>query len=135
MRRLRSWTVAVVGILVFVTFAFSCGRVDAGPESSIKASDLAARIASGTAPVILDVRTPDEFASGHISGAVNVPLNELADRLPGLELSPTQEIVVHCQRGPRAAKAETILRNSGYTNVRDLTGHMAEWRTGSYPLE
>jgi rhodanese-related sulfurtransferase len=103
--------------------------------AAIEPSDLAARIAAGTAPVILDVRTPDEFAAGHIPGAVNAPLSELADRLVGLKLSPTQEIVVHCQHSGRAAKAESMLLKSGYTNVRDLTGHMEAWRTGGYPLK
>jgi len=109
--------------------------VDAGPGTSIDPSELAGRIASGTAPVILDVRSPEAFAAGHIPGAVNVPLGEFANRLVGLELSPTQEIVVLCQRGGRAAKAESVLRDSGYTSVRDLKGHMAAWRAGGYPLK
>jgi len=92
-------------------------------------------MASGEAPVILDVRSPEEFASGHIPGAVNIPLNELSERLVALGLSPTDEVVVHCERGGRAEAAESILRESGYTGVRDLSGHMAAWRAGGYPLE
>jgi phage shock protein E len=134
MRMPRTSPARIVGILALAVLATSCAREDAGPKSAISPSELAAQISSDTAPVVLDVRTPEEFASGHIPGAVNVPLNELPGRLASLDLSPSQEIVVHCERGGRAAKAETLLRESGYTDVRDLTGHMEAWRAGGYPL-
>jgi phage shock protein E len=134
MRMPRTSPARIVGILALAVLATSCAREDAGPKSEIAPSELAAQISSDTAPVVLDVRTPEEFASGHIPGAVNVPLNELPGRLASLDLSPSQEIVVHCERGGRAAKAETLLRESGYTDVRDLTGHMEAWRAGGYPL-
>jgi rhodanese-related sulfurtransferase len=125
----------VIGLSVLIATALSCGQAVAEPGASIEPSELAARIASGKAPVILDVRTADEFAAGHIPGAINVPLDKLAERLAGLKLAPTQEIVVHCQHGGRAAKAESILRESGYTNLLDLSGHMEAWSKGGYPLK
>jgi phage shock protein E len=130
----RTTPARIVGILALAFLAASCAREEAGPKSSIEPSELASRISSHTAPVVLDVRTPEEFASGHIPGAVNVPLNELPGRLASLDLSPSQEVVVHCQHGGRAAKAESILREKGYTDVLDLTGHMEAWRAGGYPL-
>ena len=126
---------AACGMIVVLTVAASCGRKDVAPSASIEPSELAARISSKEAPFILDVRSPDEFASGHIPGAVNVPINELSERLPALGLSPKDEIVVHCERGGRAEVAESMLRESGYTAVRDLNGHMAAWRAGGYALE
>lgn len=125
----------IAGLLALVAAVPSCGGEEAAPESSIQPSELAARISSESAPVILDVRTADEFASGHIPGAVNVPQDELAERLAALDLAPASEIVVHCERGRRAAAARSLLRESGYTNVRDLSGHMEAWRAGGYPLE
>jgi len=59
---------------------------------------------------------------------------ELADRLSSLELPLDEEIVVHCEAGGRASMAEAVLREAGYTNVRDLTGHMRAWRDGGYPV-
>lgn len=126
----------VIILVALVAIASSCAREQAVPAgSSIEPSELASRIASGSAPTILDVRTPEEFAAGHIQGALNVPVNELPDRLASLKLSPSDEIVVHCQRGGRAASAESILRESGYTRIRDLSGHMEAWRSGGYPVE
>jgi len=104
------------------------------PEPSISPAELADRIAAESAPIVLDVRTPQEFAAGHIPGAVNIPHTELASRLSTLDFDPDQEIVVHCEQGGRASIAESILREGGYTRVRDLTGHMKAWRAGGYPV-
>jgi rhodanese-related sulfurtransferase len=122
-------------LLIALVAIAACARERAGAPGPIAPAELAARISSGSAPVILDVRTPEEFAAGHIPGARNVPVQELGDRLASLNLSPSQEIVVHCEKGGRAASAESILRDSGYTNVRDLSGHMSSWRAGNFPVE
>ena len=115
--------------------ALSCARGVIAPRTSIDPAELAKRVSKAGAPVILDVRTPEEFASGHIPGAVNVPLSDLKKRLDQLGLSPTTEVVVHCEGGGRAETAEEILREAGYKDVRDLSGHMAAWRDAGYPVE
>jgi rhodanese-related sulfurtransferase len=121
--------------LIALVMLVSCAREQAGGAAAIAPAELAARISSGTAPVILDVRTPEEFAAGHIPGARNVPVQELGEQLASLNLAPSQEIVVHCEKGGRAATAESLLRERGYENVRDLTGHMQSWRAEKLPLE
>ena len=124
-----------LGIFAALAVAASCARVDAEPGAAIEPSELAARIAAAEAPVILDVRSPEEFASGHIPGAMNIPYDQLSERLAASGLSPSAEVVVHCESGRRAEVAEAILRDAGYTEVRDLTGHMAAWRASKLPLE
>jgi rhodanese-related sulfurtransferase len=64
---------------------------------------------------LVDVRTPDEFAEGTVSGAVNIPLNEVAQRLD--EFKGKQQIVVFCRSGNRSTQAATILKQNGFTNV------------------
>lgn len=78
------------------------------------------------APVVLDVRSPAEFASGQIAGAINIPLEELRERLQ--ELPKDKAIVSHCAVGYRGYLAECILRQSGFTNVRNLTGGFRAWQ-------
>jgi rhodanese-related sulfurtransferase len=134
MRITRYSAARVTVFIALVALLASCARNHAAAGGPIDPSELAARISSGSAPTILDVRTPEEFASGHIAGAINVPVSELPARLASLKLSPGEEIVVHCQRGSRAASAESILRESGYTRVRDLSGHMEAWQAGGYPV-
>jgi len=118
--------VAVLGLL-------ACARTES--SSSIAPTTLAARIEAGSAPRILDVRSPEEFASGHVPGAVNVPHAELATRLPDLGLAPGDEVVVYCERGPRAAAAAATLRDAGFVSVEHLEGHMSGWRAERRPCE
>jgi phage shock protein E len=120
--------------LLLAAFPLACGA-EPGAAPDIAPAELAALIASGDAPLILDVRTPEEYAAGHLPGAVNVPHSELAGRLGELGVPRSGEIVVHCQSGRRAETAAVVLREAGYQNVRDLTGHMAAWRAAELPLE
>lgn len=99
----------------------------------MSAAALSARIESGSAPAILDVRTSEEFAAGHVPGALNVPHDLLAARLGRLGLDPAAEVVVHCERGGRAEAAERVLRDAGFTRVVDLEGHMQGWREAGLP--
>jgi rhodanese-related sulfurtransferase len=88
---------------------------------------LADRIAAGTAPVILDVRSALEFARGHVPGAIHVPfwrINAHIDRVPAQQ---DDEVVVYCGHGPRAAWAGAALRRRGFRRVLDLAGHWAGW--------
>ena len=69
---------------------------------------------------ILDVREPEEYEQGHIPGAIHIPLGQLRQRID--ELSPDQELVVHCAVGLRSYLAARILMQKGFTNVRSLDG-------------
>ena len=71
--------------------------------------------------LLLDVRTPGEFASGHIDGAVNIPVQELAGRLGELD-DKQRDIVVYCRSGSRSAQAKRLLAAEGYASVHDLGG-------------
>jgi phage shock protein E len=76
--------------------------------------------------VLLDVRTPDEFAGRHIDGAVNIPVGELSGRLGEIEKltggDKQKPIVVYCQTGGRASRAKGVLTSAGYTQVTNLGG-------------
>ncbi len=78
----------------------------------------------GTGALILDVRERDEYAAGHIDGAVNLPLGELRQRLG--ELPPGREIWVNCAVGQRSYYALRLLAQSGFT-VRNLSGGYLTW--------
>ena len=126
--------------IVFATAASlllgACGP--SGEESSgtpISAAQLADRIRAGSPPLVLDVRPREEYARGHVPGALNIPHDELAARLAELPGAESDEIVVHCQSGRRAGLAEATLRGSGYSNVRDLDGHWKGWQAEGLPTE
>ena len=88
-------------------------------------TELKARMDRGDAPLIIDVRQPNEFQICRIPGAKLIPLNELPARMQ--ELDPSQEIVLQCKVGARSAQATAFLRQHGFTNARNLAGGILAW--------
>ncbi len=123
--------VALTAILVTVGPA---AAQDQPLTATMAPSELAGRIDDGSAPYVLDVRTAEEYADGHIAGAVNISHTELADRLGELDFAASEEIVVYCRSGRRAANAAATLVNAGFTGVRDLEGHMQGWEAAELPI-
>jgi rhodanese-related sulfurtransferase len=107
------------------------GASGAQAQAGLSAADLAQQMASQNAPLILDVRSVDEFNAGHITGATHIPHDQLAARLAELPDQDTP-IVVYCHSGRRAAAAEAVLAEAGFTQVMDLDGH---WRAWNGPRE
>jgi rhodanese-related sulfurtransferase len=97
--------------------------------------ELLARLRTGPPTHLLDVRTRQEFAAGHVPGAVNVPFTEIARRLDELPARPSEELVVYCGHGPRAWIAARTLRQHGYRAVTLLRGHWAGWQRAGLPIE
>ena len=99
----------------------------------IAATELLARAKSGLVTV-LDVRPPEEFAAGHVPGALNIPVDQLARRLR--ELPKGKEVVAYC-RGPfclMSFDAVHLLRQRGL-KARRLEDGLPEWRTSGLPIE
>ena len=87
---------------------------------------------AGNKPVVLDVRSEAEHASGHISGSINIPLPHLKDRAG--ELPAEQTVVVHCEGGYRSAIAASLMQKLRRRDVRDLVGGFKAWLTVKHPV-
>ncbi len=85
-------------------------------------------------PLILDVRNADEFAAGHIQGAKNIPVAELAGRIKEIEKFKAKPVLVHCQKGSRAKAACTILRGAEFTQIHNLQGGLESWIEAKMPV-
>jgi len=106
----------------------------AGSEApAIAPADLQARRDAGTAPVVIDVRTAEEYATGHIPGAVNIPYDQVAERIS--EVDAEHGVALYCMVGPRARKGEAALLESGYTSVFHIDGGLAAWQQSGLPVE
>lgn len=81
---------------------------------------------------LLDVRTPEEYAAGHIAGAVNVPHDQLATRLA--EVPKDKDVVLYCRSGRRAGIAADVLAANGYTRLSHLEGDMIAWTEKGRPV-
>ena len=85
--------------------------------------------------VVLDVRTPQEFAEGHVPGAINIPHDQVEARLAELAGARDKDLVVYCRSGKRAALAAETLRKHGFTRLQHLEGDMAGWAAANRPTE
>jgi len=110
-------TVAALVVLAAVTFLLIRRRGDLDPAEAHSLVDKGA--------LLVDVRTREEFAAGHLPNAVNVPVQELDERLG--ELGPRERpLVVYCRSGNRSARAAGTLARAGFTAVHNL-GAMSRW--------
>ncbi len=86
--------------------------------------ELKKQLDAGSGIFVLDVREPHEYQICNLGGHL-IPLGDLPNRLS--ELDPNREIVAHCKMGGRSAKAVALLKQSGFTKVRNLTGGITAW--------
>ena len=102
----------------------------------IDVPELADRLGRNPAPVVLDVRGPDEFTGelGHIAGAKNIALGEVPQRLREIEALKTAPIVLVCKTQMRSAKAAAALAEAGFRDVAVLRGGMVEWTRQRRPV-
>ena len=127
-RQVLAWLCA----LLLATAAGACSKGESDAPGTLL-QELAARMASETPPVVLDVRTPQEFEAGHVPGAINMPHKALAGRLSEVLGFRDREMVLYCERGKRSKMARAVLLEAGFTSIRHLQGHMVEWRRQRLP--
>lgn len=91
-------------------------------------ADLRAQVAADASSlVILDVRTPEEFAAGHMPGAINIPHDQVPARLAEFRAWKDKSIVAYCRSGRRVGIALKALHDAGFTKLVHLTGDMPGW--------
>lgn len=84
--------------------------------------------------IILDVRTPEEFASGHIEGALNIDFNggDFANEIT--RLNPSENYAIYCRSGSRSGQAASIMHKAGFHDVSNLNGGVIDWTNAGLPL-
>ena len=84
--------------------------------------------------VILDVRTPGEFATGHIEGAINIDVEGTTFDLQIAQLDKSKEYAIYCRSGRRSAVAAEKMADSGFTKLTNLKSGVIEWQGSGYQL-
>jgi rhodanese-related sulfurtransferase len=105
-----------------------------GKVPEVPAPRLAQELVLAPPPQVVDVRTEAEFRRGHVHGAVNVPIQQLAARLPALGLERDRAVVAICLSGHRSIPAVRLLRARGF-EASQLRGGMFAWRAAGFPEE
>ncbi|MEK7812900.1 MAG: rhodanese-like domain-containing protein [Candidatus Desantisbacteria bacterium] len=113
----------LVGLALFALMLISCNNVASIPAEEVK---LVVDSNSLCEVIILDVRTREEYVSGHIYGSVSIPLEELEKRTG--EIDRDRMIIVYCKSGcGRSLKACQILKDKRFERVKNMPGGMDEW--------
>jgi hydroxyacylglutathione hydrolase len=95
-------------------------------------NDKVATLLAANRLVVVDVRNDDEWAKGHVPGAMLIPLPVLHNRLA--EIPRDRPVLLHCQRGSRSAAAAATLDAFGFDDVHDLIGGFSAWEAGGHPV-
>lgn len=85
--------------------------------------------------VVIDVCEPSEFAAGHVAGAKNIPLSQLAQKLPDAVKNKDVPVIFVCQSGMRSSSATRIANGLGYLKAQSLSGGLSGWRSANLPVE
>ena len=106
---------------------------DSTPPQVPEVDPLRARRLIDLGALALDVREPDEYAAGHVSGSRLIPLGVLARHLA--ELPRDRDIVVVCRSGRRSGEAVQQMQRVGFDKAVNLAGGMIAWRAAGLPIE
>ena len=98
----------------------------------LSAAEISAELTTSNPARILDVRTPREWAAGHIAGSLNIPLSRLRDQLD--EIPRDGQLVVQCAGGYRSSIAASLLAQHGLLHLTEMAGGLAAWQAAQLPV-
>lgn len=121
-------TINVIGSLVIaIGILSSCNRSETDNSTLLDAAQFDNMIQTTPDKIILDVRTPEEFAEGHIQDAVLINFKDSDFTQKINELDKSKTLLVYCASGIRSGKAYSLLKESGFKNVYLLENGLKEW--------
>jgi phage shock protein E len=128
-RRVGIFPILAVFLIGTLAVAQSSGEGGSGTEEDISRYRVPANLVElvedgGREFIVVDVRTPAEYRSGHIPGAVNIDYREIGERPP--EVDRDALVVTYCRTGARASRAQATLERMGFENVVNFGG-VASW--------
>jgi hydroxyacylglutathione hydrolase len=130
--------ILIMTLGMFASTAVACGlseKVDGYENTNIQHT-LKHWQAGDKSPVpfmLLDVRTVEEYAEGHIKGALLIPVQELQQRIS--EVPKDKQVYVYCRSGVRSVRASNMLVKAGYTRIENVQGGFMAWKDAGYPVE
>jgi phage shock protein E len=97
------------------------------------AEDVQRALGKNSKVLVIDVRTPQEFATGHIPGAINIPLDELSTKFPRMKIARNTMLVTTCEHGGRSSRAAVELQKMGYRTASYCT--LDSWKQCGYRVD
>ena len=133
--RLRGIIACTAALILFLEATAALAAATRFPQITVdQAREMIQKRTGNAEFVVLDVRTPEEFADGHVSGAVNVNVmaSDFESRLDALNRGKTY--VVYCRTGNRSAKAVQVMERLGFRSVYHMFEGIVGWQKRAFPL-
>lgn len=122
--------IAVSVVLMLISLLVGCNDGNKNVYEQITPDEAKALMDSEDGYIILDVRTPEEFAERHIEGAILIPDYEIGEKAESILTDKEQLILVYCRSGRRSKNAASELATLGYTNSKEFGG-INDWKYGT----
>ena len=143
MSKLKFFTFVVIAMLcvLFAAFTGRAADTNSAPVTETKHTpksvkpEQAQKLIADKKVVVLDVRTPAEFAAGHIAGATNIDFRDKDFAAKVAKLDKSQAYLVHCAAGQRSAKACSAMQQLDFATLYDLKGGLSAWQDAGLPVE
>jgi rhodanese-related sulfurtransferase len=121
--------------LFIILLVCSCSSKDSAANTNflLQPEDFKTKLDAGA--TLIDVRTVEEYAGGHITGSLNMDINSPNFKDNVLMLDKSKDYAVYCASGVRSGKAADVMRQSGFTSVYTLAGGVKAWTDKGLPLE
>jgi rhodanese-related sulfurtransferase len=120
--------VVVLALVIKAEFEHQSGKANQmDPTAAI-------RLMNNDEAIVLDVREATDFNNGHIKNAKNIPFTSLKSQLDSLIKDKNRPVLAYCRSGNVSGKACRILKNSGFSNVHNLSGGILNWQEANLPL-
>lgn len=121
--------------MVVIALSSCSSKTSQGVKSDLTATEFAEKMKEIPDAIVLDVRTPNEFAGGHLAHAVNVNWdgNDFHNEIG--KLDKAKPVFVYCLSGARSAAAANEMRSNGFKEVYEMSGGIMKWRAANLPLE
>jgi phage shock protein E len=130
MRRILVLIAALLGVTALLA---GCSSSESGAVSTVPPAEFVSEMA-GPGTVVVDVRTPGEFAAGHVSGAVNIDVESGSFDSEIAALPKDTTYAVYCRSGRRSAVAADSMASAGFTSVVNLDGGVADLQAAGAPI-
>ena len=131
---IENWFLFAALAAVMILLVFDPAGMGGSVAQAVSPMELS-RLVNHEQAVLVDIRSNDEFAAGHIAKSRNIPLDDIENHSKKLEKFKKRPMVLICQSGNRAGKAATKLRKMEFDKLFQLTGGLIEWQKESLPLE
>ena len=116
-------------------FCLSLIGAPALAAESVSVETLAAQISSGKAPLIIDVRSEDDFLAGRIPGARLIPHTEMGNYVDSLSAYKDEPILLYCRTANRSGQAAAVLEEAGFTRVQILKESFPGWEAAGHKVQ